>query len=46
MWYLGLVYSLYGFSYIIYMTFFAAYLVKEMGWKPGAASALWALVVG
>ena len=46
MWYLGLVYSLYGFSYIIYMTFFAAYLVKEMGWKPGAASALWALVGG
>ncbi|MBI5586477.1 MAG: MFS transporter [Deltaproteobacteria bacterium] len=46
MWYLGLVYSLYGFSYIIYMTFFAAYLVKEMGWSPGAASGLWALVGG
>ena len=45
-WYLGLVYSLYGFSYIIYMTFFAAYLVKEMGWSPGAASGLWALVGG
>jgi MFS family permease len=46
MWYLGLVYSLFGFSYIIYMTFFAAYLVKEIGWSPGAASGLWALVGG
>ncbi len=45
-WYLGLVYSLYGFSYIIYMTFFAAYLVKEIGWTPAAASGLWALVGG
>ena len=46
MWYLGLVYSLYGFSYIIYVTFFAAYLVKEMGWSPKATSGLWALVGG
>jgi MFS family permease len=46
MWYLGLVYSLYGFSYIIYMTFFAAYLIKEMGWSPKAAGGLWALVGG
>jgi MFS family permease len=46
MWYLGLVYSLYGFSYIIYMTFFAAYLIKEVGWSPAAASGLWALVGG
>ena len=46
MWYLGLVYSLYGFWYIIYMTFFAAYLVKEVGWSPAAASGLWALVGG
>ena len=46
MWYLGLVYSLYGFSYVIYMTFFAAYLVKEVGWSPAAASGLWALVGG
>ncbi len=45
-WYLGLVYSLYGFSYIIYMTFFAAYLVKEIGWTPAVASGLWALVGG
>jgi sugar phosphate permease len=32
-WYLGLVYFFYGLSYIIYMVFFAAYLVKEMGFS-------------
>ena len=46
MWYLGGVYLLYGFSYIIYMTFFAAYLIKEMGWNQAQAGALWALVGG
>ncbi len=30
MWKLGSVYFMYGFSYIIYLTFFPAYLVKEM----------------
>ncbi len=45
-WYLGLVYLMYGFSYIIYMTFFAAYLVKEMGMDAGTAGRLWALVGG
>ncbi len=45
-WYLGLVYFMYGFSYIIYMTFFAAYLVKEAGLSPATAGGLWALVGG
>ena len=45
-WYLGLVYFLYGFSYIIYMTFFAAYLCREMGLTSGEAGRLWALVGG
>lgn len=45
-WYLGVVYLLYGFSYIIYMTFFAAYLVKEMGVSAAEAGRLWALVGG
>lgn len=45
-WYLGTVYFMYGFSYIIYMTFFAAYLVKEMGRTPAEAGTLWALVGG
>ncbi len=45
-WYLGTVYFLYGFSYIIYMTFFAAYLCREMGMEPSEAGTLWALVGG
>jgi len=45
-WYLGVVYFMYGFSYIIYMTFFAAYLVKEMGLTPSEAGQLWAVVGG
>jgi MFS family permease len=43
-WYLGLVYFFYGSSYIIYMTFFAAYLVKEMGATQAYAGGLWAMV--
>lgn len=45
-WYLGVVYFFYGFSYIIYMVFFAAYLVKDMGFTQEAAGGLWALVGG
>ncbi len=45
-WYLGLVYFMYGFSYIIYMTFFAAYLIKEVGMGPAEAGRLWAIVGG
>jgi MFS family permease len=46
MWVLGLVYFMYGFSYIIYMTFFAAYLIKEVGLSQAQAGGLWALVGG
>jgi MFS family permease len=45
-WYLGVVYFFYGLSYIIYMVFFAAYLVKEMGLTPSWAGGLWAMVGG
>jgi sugar phosphate permease len=45
-WYLGFVYFFYGLSYIIYMVFFAAYLIKEIGFTPEAAGGLWALVGG
>ena len=45
-WYLGAVYFFYGLSYIIYMVFFAAYLVKEMGLSQEMAGWLWALVGG
>ena len=43
-WYLGIVYFFYGLSYIIYIVFFAAYLVKEMGYTPAWAGGLWATV--
>jgi MFS family permease len=45
-WYLGVVYFFYGLSYIIYMVFFAAYLVKEIGLSQEWAGGLWALVGG
>ncbi len=45
-WFLGFVYFMYGFSYIIYMTFFAAYLTKEMGLNQVQAGAIWAMVGG
>ena len=45
-WYLGLIYFFYGLSYIIYMVFFAAYLVKEIGLSQAWAGTLWATVGG
>jgi sugar phosphate permease len=45
-WYLGVIYFFFGLSYIIYMVFFAAYLVKEMGLSQEWAGGLWALVGG
>lgn len=44
LWQLGLAFWLYGFSYVIYTTFFAAYLTQEVGLKPGTAGSIWALV--
>ena len=43
LWGLGGVFACFGFSYIIYVTFFAAYLVKEGGLSPEAAGRLWGL---
>jgi len=40
-WHLGLIYVLFGFSYIIYATFFARYLIWEAGFTTEAAGALW-----
>lgn len=45
-WYLGLVYFFFGLSYIIYVFFFAAYLIKEMGFTEAWAGGLWAMVGG
>jgi predicted MFS family arabinose efflux permease len=46
LWYLGFVYFFYGLSYIIYMVFFAAYLVNEMGYSETWAGGLWAAIGG
>ncbi len=45
-WHLGIVYFMYGFSYIIYMHFFSTYLEKEMGLGPAQAGILWAWAGG
>jgi MFS family permease len=39
-WYLGFVYVAYGFSYIIYMTFFVKHLVAEGGYSREGAGQL------
>ena len=43
-WKLGCVYFMYGFSYIIYLTFFVAYLTKEMNIAPVAAGKIFAVL--
>jgi sugar phosphate permease len=43
MWHLALVYIMFGFSYIIYATFFADYLTGEAGFTKEAAGWLWML---
>lgn len=43
-WKLGCVYFMYGFSYIIYLTFFVAFLTKEMGVTPVAAGRIFAVL--
>ena len=43
-WKLGSVYFMYGFSYIIYLTFFIAYLTKEMGMPPKSAGGIFAFL--
>ena len=46
LYYLGVVYFFYGFSYVIYLTFFKEYLTREMGLSPIEAGNLFALVGG
>lgn len=41
LWYLGGIYLLFGFSYIIYSTFFVRYLTLEGGFSTRLAGALW-----
>ena len=44
MWHLALVYIAFGFSYVVYVTFFAKYLQAEGGYTSQAAGNLWAIV--
>lgn len=45
LWHLGIVYMAFGFSYIIYMTFFVKYLMVEGGYTSQAAGNLF-MVMG
>jgi sugar phosphate permease len=45
LWHLGVVYMAFGFSYIIYMTFFVKYLISEGGYTPQSAGNLF-MVMG
>ena len=40
MWHLGAIYVAFGFSYIIYVTFFTKYLIAEAHYTPAEAGAL------
>jgi len=42
-WHLALIYVMFGFSYIIYATFFADYLIGEAGFAKETAGRLWML---
>jgi MFS family permease len=44
LWKLGCVYFMFGFSYVIYLTFFVAYLTKEMGLSPVSAGRIFAVL--
>jgi sugar phosphate permease len=43
-WHVGLIYVAFGFSYIIYVTFFTKYLVAEGGYTQGEAGRLFMLM--
>lgn len=44
LWHLAIVYVAFGFSYVIYSTFFAKYLMAEAGYTRRAAGNLWAVI--
>jgi MFS family permease len=43
-WHLGILYATFGFSYIIYITFFIRYLIGEVGYSSIAAGNLFMLM--
>jgi len=44
LWELGFTYLMFGFSYVVFTTFFAKYLVEEIGFTQSAAGQLWFVV--
>jgi len=44
LWHISFVYLLYGFTNIVIMTFFTAYLTKEVGLDAGTAGGAWAVL--
>ncbi len=44
LWELGFIYLMFGFSYVGFTTFFAKYLVEEVGFTHGSAGELWFIV--
>lgn len=45
-WYLAFIYILFGFSYIIFTTFFGRYLQNEAHFSPADAGLLWSAIGG
>jgi len=43
-WHVGLIYTAFGFSYIIYLTFFTRYLISEGGYTTASAGKLFMLM--
>ncbi len=43
-WHLAMIYSMFGFSYIIYATFFKKYIVTEAGFGETDAGLVWQMV--
>jgi sugar phosphate permease len=43
-WHVGLIYTAFGFSYIIYLTFFTRYLISEGGYTTASAGRLFMLM--
>lgn len=44
LWELGFTYLMFGFSYVVFTTFFAKYLVEEIGFTQSSAGQLWFIV--
>ena len=43
-WQLAVAYVMFGFSYVIYATFFARHLIGEVGFSAGRAGSLWSAI--